>query len=90
MPYPSWLPEWQPSAPLILITAHVGWGAAIVLAAVSLGCGYWALAVFGGYLLAKEGVWDMLIERSNVEDELVDAAWYSVGACLAWLVLVLS
>jgi hypothetical protein len=87
---PKWIPEWSPGPKTILQTLHICAGCAIVLASVSLGFGWWSTVIAGGWIVLKEGVFDLVIERSSVQDELIDAAFYVVGAGLAGIVLVLS
>jgi len=83
-------PIWTPSPDLILQMCHIGWGMAIVLASASLGAGYWSIVVVGAWIILKEGVFDIFIEKSSVNDELVDSCFYLIGAGLAGIILWMS
>ncbi len=81
------LPQWMPSEEVDAQAAHVGWGAVFVLAAFALGCGWYTLAIVPAWVVGKEFVFDLAIERDSVMGSAIDGAFYFVGAALGGLVL---
>ncbi len=89
----KWIQSWMPSANLDAQMAHLGWGAFIILA-VSLAAArngplaHGLLAsscLLAFWIVAKEFLFDLLVEGDSVLESTVDAVFYIVGGGLGFL-----
>ena len=74
--------NWNPSAKFLAGSAHMGWGAAAIVAALHHGVEVWlAVGVLTVYTLVKEYWADRFwLERDTLTGSTFDAATYEIGA----------
>ena len=77
--------RWYPSSWIDAQTAHVGWGAVIVLTCGTFNLG-WLLtvAILGFWIIIKEFGFDLVVERDTIELSSIDAMFYVLGGGIAW------
>ena len=80
-------PFWVPGPNFLAQSAHVGWGAFILLALTVLGVRPWlAWTCFLSGVVFKETFIDTWMEGTTLKEELGDVAFYSAGGLLGcWL-----
>jgi hypothetical protein len=82
------LPLWEPSCELDAQSAHMGWGAFLVLAVWSYLGPWWAWGLLIGWAGLKEYLFDLLIERDTVPSSSEDFFFYLVGGLLGTVVIL--
>ncbi len=81
---------WYPSAMLDAQLSHMGWGAFVMLVSyVQFGCSCVGILFLVGFIILKEFVFDIIVEKDTWVLSAFDMGMYVVGALLGWLAWVI-
>ena len=85
----TFVKRWYPSSLVDAQSAHIAWGAVIMLVTHLYGFNlWWCFGFLTLWIVVKEYVFDLIIEQDSLEYSTIDAALYVVGAILALLVIL--